>query len=129
MAARNIISWILQAIIGLAFIFSGGNKFLHLADTVGMFGKLGLPVVVTYLVAGGEVLGGIGLLVPRFVRPAAAGLIIIMLGAAFMHATRIPGGLLPNGLPALGLLLGLVIILLLRRPAPAGLGPRNIWRR
>jgi len=121
MAARNIISWILQAIIGLAFIFSGGNKFLHLADTVGMFGKLGLPVVVTYLVAGGEVLGGIGLLVPRFVRPAAAGLIIIMLGAAFMHATRIPGGLLPNGLPALGLLLGLVIILLLRRPAPARL--------
>lgn len=121
MAARNIISWILQVLIGLAFIFSGGNKFLHLADTVGMFGKLGLPAVVAYLVAGGEVLGGIGLLVPRFVRPAAAGLIIIMLGAAFMHATRIPGGLLPNGLPALGLLLGLVIILLLRRPAPARL--------
>ena len=121
MVARNIISWILQVLIGLAFIFSGGNKFLHLADTIGMFGKLGLPAVVAYLVAGGEVLGGIGLLVPRFVRPAAAGLIIIMLGAAFMHATRIPGGLLPNGLPALGLLLGLVIILVLRRPAPARL--------
>jgi putative oxidoreductase len=121
MAARNIISWILQVLLGLAFIFSGGNKFLHLADTVSMFGKLGLPVVITYLVAGGEVLGGIGLLVPRLVRPAAAGLIIIMLGAAFMHATKIPGGLLPNGLPALGLLLGLVIILLLRRPAPARL--------
>jgi putative oxidoreductase len=118
MAARNVISWILQILLGLAFIFSGGNKFLHLADTVGMFSKLGLPAVVTYLVAGGEVLGGIGLLVPRLVRPAAAGLIIIMLGAAFMHATKIPGGLLPNGLPALGLLLGLVIILLLRRPAP-----------
>jgi putative oxidoreductase len=116
MAARNIISWILQVFLGLAFILSGGNKFLHLADTVGMFGTMGLPAAVTYLVAGGEVLGGIGLLVPRFVRPAAAGLIIIMLGAAFMHATRIPGGLLPKGLPALGLLLGLVIILLLRRP-------------
>jgi putative oxidoreductase len=121
MAARNVISWILQVLIGLAFILSGGYKFLHLADTVGMFSKLGLPVAVTYLVAGGEVLGGIGLLVPRFVRPAAAGLIIIMIGAAFMHATRIPGGLLPKGLAALGLLLGLVIILLLRRPAPARL--------
>ena len=121
MAARNIIAWILQILIGVSFIFSGGNKFLHLADTVGMFGKLGLPAVVAYLVAGGEVLGGIGLLVPRFVRLAAAGLIIIMLGAAFMHATRIPGGLLPNGLPALGLLLGLVIILLLRRPVLARL--------
>jgi len=118
MAARNLISWILQVLIGLFLIYSGGNKFLHLADTVGMFSKLGLPSVVAYLVAGGELLGGIGLLIPRFVRPAAAGLIIIMLGAAFMHATRIPGGLLPKGLAALGVLLGLVIILLLRRPAP-----------
>lgn len=116
MATRNIIAWILQVLIGLAFILSGGNKFLHLADTMGMFSKLGLPAALTYLVAGGEVLGGIGLLVPRFVRPAALGLIIIMLGAAFMHATKIPGGLLPNGLPALGLLLGLVLILVLRRP-------------
>ena len=121
MTARIIISWILQVLIGLAFLFSGGNKFLHLDDTVGMFSKLGLPIAVTYLVAGGELLGGIGLLVPRFVRPAAAGLIIIMLGAAFMHATRIPGGLLPKGMAALGLLLGLVLILLLRRPAPARL--------
>lgn len=121
MATRNIVSWILQVLIGLAFVFSGGNKFLHLADTISMFGKLGLPVAVAYLVAGGEVLGGIGLLVPRLVRPAALGLLLIMLGAAFMHATKIPGGLLPNGLPALGLLLGLVVILLLRRPATARL--------
>ncbi|MDO7887904.1 DoxX family protein [Hymenobacter cheonanensis] len=121
MAARNIISWVLQVLIGLAMIFSGANKFLHLTDTVAMFGKLGLPAAITYLVAAGEVLGGIGLLVPRFVRPAALGLIIIMIGAVVMHATKIPGGLLPNGLPALGLLLGLVIILLLRRPAPAQL--------
>jgi putative oxidoreductase len=121
MAARNIISWVLQVLIGLAFIASGGNKFLHLNDTVAMFGKMGLPAAITYLVAGGEVLGGIGLLVPRFVRPAALGLIIIMIGAAFMHATKIPGGLLPNGMPALGLLLGLVIILLLRRPVASRL--------
>jgi putative oxidoreductase len=118
MAARTIISWVLQVLIGLAFILSGGAKFLHLNDTVATFGKMGLPAAVTYLVAGGEVLGGIGLLIPRFVRPAALGLIIIMIGAVFMHATKIPGGLLPNGFPALGLLVGLVIILLLRRPTP-----------
>jgi len=121
MATRNIISWVLQVLIGLAFIFSGGNKFLHLTDTVSMFSKMGLPAAITYLVAGGEVLGGIGLLVPRLVRPAAIGLIVIMIGAAYMHATKIPGGLLPNGFPALGLLLGLVLILLLRRPVPTRL--------
>jgi putative oxidoreductase len=121
MATRNIISWVLQVLIGLAFIFSGGNKFLHLTDTVSMFSKMGLPAAITYLVAGGEVLGGIGLLVPRLVRPAAIGLIVIMIGAAYMHATKIPGGLLPKGLPALGLLLGLVLILLLRRSLPTRL--------
>jgi len=115
MAARNLIAWALQVVIGLFMIYSGGNKFLHLADTVSMFDKLGLPAAVAYLVAGGELLGGIGLLVPRLVRPAALGLLIIMIGAAYMHATKIPGGLLPNGLAALGVLLGL-IILLLRRP-------------
>jgi len=121
MAARNIISWVLQVVIGLFMIYSGINKFLHLNDTVAMFDKLGLPAAITYLVAGGEVLGGIGLLVPRFVRPAALGLLIIMAGAAFMHATKIPGGLLPNGFPALGVLVGLVVILLLRRPEAARL--------
>jgi len=121
MAARNIISWVLQVVIGLFMIYSGINKFLHLNDTVAMFDKLGLPATITYLVAGGEVLGGIGLLVPRFVRPAALGLLIIMAGAAFMHATKIPGGLLPNGFPALGVLVGLVVILLLRRPEAARL--------
>lgn len=121
MAARNIIAWVLQVLIGLAFIASGGNKLLHLDDTVGMFSKMGLPAVVTYLVAGGELLGGIGLLIPRFVRPAALGLIVIMIGAAVMHATKIPGGLLPNGLAALGLLVGLALILVLRRAEPARL--------
>lgn len=83
-----------------------------------MFGGLGLPGFFAYLIAGGEVLGGLGLLVPRFVRPAALGLIIIMVGAVFMHATRIPGGL-AKGVPALALLALLFVVLLLRRPASA----------
>ena len=116
---RNIIAWILQIILALAFIASGGNKLLHLADTVKGFGGMGFPGWFAYFIAGAEMLGGIGLLVPRFTRLAAMGLILIMLGAAFVHATKIPGGLLPNGLPALGLLVLLIVVLLLRRPAPA----------
>jgi len=116
---RNIIAWILQILLALAFIASGGNKLLHLADTVKGFGSMGFPGWFAYLIAGAEVLGGIGLLVPRFTRLAAMGLIIIMIGAAYTHATKIPGGLLPNGFPALGLLVLLVVVLLLRRPAPA----------
>lgn len=116
-STRNIIAWILQGLAALAFIGSGANKFIHLADTVKGFAGMGFPSWFPYLIAGAEVLGGIGLLVPRFTRLAAVCLMPIMLGAAYVHATKIPGGLLPNGLPSLVLLLFLVLIVLLRRPA------------
>ena len=66
--------------------------------------------------AGAEVLGGIGLLIPRTVRLAAAGLIIIMAGAVIMHATVLPGGM-AKGTPALVLLLLLGVVQALRRPS------------
>jgi len=117
-SARNTAAWVLQVLLGLAFIASGANKFLHLPATVGMFGSLGLPGALAYVIGGAELLGGIGLLVPRFVRPAAVGLVIIMVGALFMHATKIPGGP-AKGVPALALLVLLLVVLWLRRPVPA----------
>ena len=114
---RNVLAWILQVLLGAAFIMSGGKKLADLAGTVGMFDGLGLPGWFAYLVAGGELLGGIGLLIPRLVRVAASGLILIMLGAIVMHATRIPGGL-AGGVPAIVLLVLLLVLLWLRRPAP-----------
>lgn len=118
-STRNVLAWILQGLAALAFIGSGANKLLHLSETANNFSHMGLPGWFAYLIAGGEVLGGIGLLVPRFTRLAAWCLLPIMLGAAYMHATKIPGGLLPNGLPSLVLLALLVLILVLRRPQPA----------
>lgn len=117
-STRNVIAWILQALLAFAFTASGIMKFLHLSDTVTTFGKLGLPAWFAYLIAAAEVVGGIALLVPRLVRPAAIGLGLIMAGAAFMHTTRIPGGLLPNGMPTLLLLLLLVVLARLRRNTP-----------
>ncbi|TPG66412.1 DoxX family protein [Hymenobacter nivis] len=116
-STRNIIAWILQVLLGLAFIASGVKKFMDLPGTVGMFGSLGLPGALAYVVAGAEVLGGIGLLVPRFTRLAAAGLVIIMIGAVIIHATKIPGGL-AGGVPAIVLLVLLLLLIVLRRPAP-----------
>jgi putative oxidoreductase len=116
-STRNIIAWILQGLLALAFIGSGGNKFVHLADTVKGFSGMGFPTWFPYFIAGAEVLGGIGLLIPRFTRLAAVGLMLVMVGAAYVHATIIPGGLLPNGLPALVLLGLLIVVFLLRRPA------------
>ncbi|GGF22689.1 DoxX family protein [Hymenobacter cavernae] len=114
-STRNIIAWILQGLLGLAFVASGLKKLTDLPATVGMFSSIGLPGALAYVIAVAEVLGGIGLLVPRFTRLAAIGLIIIMVGAVIMHATTIPGGL-AGGLPALVLLVLLGAVLWLRRP-------------
>jgi len=115
-STRNIIAWILQVLLGLAFIASGFKKLTDLPTTVGMFSSMGLPGALAYVVGAAELLGGIGLLVPRFTRLAAIGLIIIMVGAVVMHVTKIPGGL-AGGMPALVLLALLGVVLWLRRPA------------
>lgn len=112
---RNIIAWILQVLLGLFFVFAGFNKVRDISATVDMFGNLGLPGVLAYVVGGAELLGGIGLLVPRLTRLAAMGLLIIMIGAVFMHATKIPGGL-AGGMPALIAMVLLVVLLWLRQP-------------
>jgi len=116
LSVRNVIAWILQILLAIIFIKSGFGKLSDLPGTTKMFGGLGLPGFMAYVIGGAELLGGIGLLIPQTVRPAAIGLILVMLGALFMHATKIPGGI-GGGAFAAALLLGLIIVLVLRRPA------------
>ena len=124
-SVRNIIAWVLQVLLGLAFIASGIKKFTDMTGTLAMFSGIGLPGALAYVVAGAEVLGGIGLLVPRFTRPAALGLIVVMLGALVMHATKIPGGM-ANGVPALTLLGLLAVVFWLRRSRPTVVGQQSV---
>ncbi len=112
-STRNTIAWILQGLLALAFIGFGGYGLLHAAANMPQMASMGLPGWFAYLISGAELLGGIGLLLLRTVRPAALGLIIIMLGAVYLHATKIPGGL-ANGIPALVLLALLLVVVLLR---------------
>ncbi|MFD2720717.1 DoxX family protein [Hymenobacter monticola] len=116
-SVRNIIAWILQALLAAMFIYSGASKLMDLAGTTKNFEGMGLPGVLATVVAVAELLGGIGLLIPRTVRLAAIGLIIIMIGAVVMHATKIPGGL-AGGTAAIVCTVLLVVVLVLRsRPA------------
>ncbi|XWW45009.1 DoxX family protein [Fibrella sp. USSR17] len=115
---RNTIAWILQVLLGLFLLFAGFNKLRDLSGTIHVFGTLGLPSALAYVVAGGELLGGIGLLVPRLTRLAATGLLLIMIGAVVMHVTKIPGGL-TGGVPALVCLILLALLLWLRSPFSA----------
>jgi hypothetical protein len=108
-STRNTIACILQALLAFVFAASGVMQFLHLADAVATFGRLGLPVWLAYFIAAAEVPGGTSLLVP----PTVIGLALITAGATFMRLTRILGGLLPNGLPTL-----LLVLARLRRTTP-----------
>ena len=78
--------WIVQALLALLFLFAGGMKLVLPLEK--LTGPLPLPGLFLRFVGAAEVLGGIGLILPGLlrIRPgltplAAAGLVIIMIGA------------------------------------------------
>jgi uncharacterized membrane protein YphA (DoxX/SURF4 family) len=82
----NIALWIIQGLLGLLFLFAGGMKLvLPIAE---MTKDIALPGMFLRFIGVAEVLGGLGLVLPGLtgIRPqltplAAAGLVIIMIGA------------------------------------------------
>ena len=86
--------WIIQVILALIFLFAGSMKLIVPIEQ--MKGPVQLPGLFLRFIGVCEVLGGIGLVLPGLlrIRPgltplAAAGLVIIMIGAT---ATTIMGG-------------------------------------
>ncbi|HWO03064.1 MAG TPA: DoxX family protein [Blastocatellia bacterium] len=79
--------WIVQVLLALLFLFAGGAKLVMSAEAMTQ-GPVVLPVLFLRFIGVCEVLGGLGLLLPGLlgIRPgltplAAAGLVIIMIGA------------------------------------------------
>jgi putative oxidoreductase len=92
---------VLRLAIGAVFIAHGGQKvFVYgIEGVVGSFGQMGMPMagIVGPLVAFGELLGGIALVLGFLTRAAGAGLALIMAGALFL--VHLPAGFfLPNGI-------------------------------
>jgi uncharacterized membrane protein YphA (DoxX/SURF4 family) len=84
----NIALWIIQALLALIFLFSGGTKLVMPIEEMMKQMPLPLPGLFVRFIAVCEVLGAIGLILPWLlrIRPgltplAAAGLVIIMIGA------------------------------------------------
>ncbi len=85
----NIALWIVQALLAALFLFAGGMKLVMPIEE--MLKQMPLPLPGWFLRFTGvvELLGAIGLILPRLlrIRPgltplAAAGLTIVMIGAA-----------------------------------------------
>lgn len=109
----NVGSWIVQVLLALLFLMMGGQKLMGAEEAAANFARWGYPGFMIYLIGTFEVLGAIGLLIPRLASLAALGLIVIMLGAVYTHISHGEYSMAPVPLVVL-LLLGVVAYL--RRP-------------
>ena len=82
----NVVLWIVQGLLALLFLFTGGLKLAMPVDVLAA--QSHLPGPFMKFIATCEVLGALGLILPGLfrIRPgltplAAAGLVIIMIGA------------------------------------------------
>jgi uncharacterized membrane protein YphA (DoxX/SURF4 family) len=82
----NVALWIIQGLLAALFVFSGGMKLVLPIEK--MQDPVALPGLFLRFIGVCELLGGIGLILPSLlrIRPgltplAAAGLVVIMIGA------------------------------------------------
>src|SRR5687768_3869452 len=82
----NYALWIIQVLLGLLFVFAGSMKFIMTVEE--MTKDVAMPGWFLHFIGLAEVLGALGLILPGLlrIRPgltplAAAGLVIIMIGA------------------------------------------------
>lgn len=90
----NIVLWIIQVLLALLFLFAGGMKLVIPPDVLKSMGspnQILLPGLLLRFIGVVEVLGALGLILPGLlrIRPgltplAAAGLVIIMIGATVL---------------------------------------------
>jgi uncharacterized membrane protein YphA (DoxX/SURF4 family) len=99
--------WIIQALLALLFLFAGGTKLVIPPDVLASMGspnQIPLPGWFVRFVGVCEVLGALGLLLPGLLRIkpwltplAAAGLVVIMIGATALTvaADGVAAGVVP----------------------------------
>ena len=101
------ILWIVQVLLALLFLFAGGTKLvlsIEVLQSMGSPNQILLPGLLVRFIGICEVLGALGLILPGLLRIrrgltplAAAGLVIIMIGATVLTvaADGVAAGLMP----------------------------------
>lgn len=82
--------WVCAIVLAVAFVAVGISKLggpsaMRWSDR---FADWGYPPSARYLVGALEILGGLGVLIPKGRRAAAATLVVLMMGALGTHAMR-----------------------------------------
>ena len=93
----NVVLWIIQVLLALLFLFAGGLKLVLPIEE--MTKQMAMPGLFLRFLGVVEVLGGLGLILPGLFRIktwltplAAAGLVIIMIGATVISLRIGPVG-------------------------------------
>jgi len=88
---KNVTLWVVQSLLAAMFLFAGGMKLVLPIEA--MAGPVALPGLLLRFIGFAEVLGAVGLILPGLLRihaeltpVAAAGLMIIMIGATVITA-------------------------------------------
>lgn len=110
---KNRVLWTVQAILAILFLFAGAMKWI--LPVAEMTKQVPLPGALLRFIGTAEILGALGLILPGLLKIAefltslaAAGLMIIMVGATVI--TIATAGLAPATLPFLvGVLTALVV--------------------
>ncbi|MCU1334595.1 MAG: DoxX family protein [Bryobacterales bacterium] len=95
--------WVIQIVLALLFLFAGVMKFVMPVEEMNKDTPVALPGPFLHFIGVCEVLGGLGLILPGLLRIkpgltplAAAGLVIIMVGATVISGMgSVPVALLP----------------------------------
>jgi uncharacterized membrane protein YphA (DoxX/SURF4 family) len=90
----NVLLWVLQALLAVAFLAHGWLFLFPPAEMVDLMNAV-IPPIFRMLIGVAEVLAAVGLTLPGITRVmpwlipwAAAGLMIVMLGATILHGMR-----------------------------------------
>jgi uncharacterized membrane protein YphA (DoxX/SURF4 family) len=109
----NVLLWIVQGLLAVVFLFAGGMKLVLPLEA--LMGPIPLPGLFMRFLGVVEVLGAVGLILPGLlrIRPsltplAAAGLVIIMIGATVI--TVLGGDVAPALVPLIVGLLSLAVV-------------------
>jgi len=94
--------WLAIGIAALVLVGAGGAKLAGVPEVHRSFFILGLPPWFGYFIGVCEIAGAIGLFIRPLSAAAAAGIIVIMLGALYFHGVYTP---MAQGIPALVVML------------------------
>ena len=102
--ALNIAAWVASALMFALFTLAASPpKLMGDPQAVEGFVKSGYSDAFRLFIGASEFLGGIGLLIPRLAFWAAAGLVVIMVGAAYTHVANDDAANIAPALVALAL--------------------------